>query len=187
MKKLIAFFMIFVLLFTAAACAGSASGSAASTTRGELAVLYDNARTRDLLAYFQANQSCTVKGTLLDAETDYEALPAETFIALLKDEAVAETLKAAGWTETEDWSEAQKKTNESMFGFIVLVAPNCTETAKKAEKLLTNWLVGDGSYERTITTMSGSCSCKRTETQVTVTSDAPELFKSGAFSDLVNP
>ena len=74
-----------------------------------------------------------------------------------------------------------------MFNFTVLQSPANTETAKKASKLLTDWLVGDGSYERTITTVSGSCSCKREQTTVTVTSDAPELMKDAHFAKLINP
>ena len=186
MKKLISFFIITILLFTAAACASN-SASAAQTTRGELTVAYDNDLTKDLLVYFQANQSVLANGVLLDAETDYEALASSASVALLKDEAIAEKLKALGWTETEDWTEAQKKANDEMFRFTVLVSPSATESGKKAAKLLTDWLVGDGSYEATISTMSGSCSCKRTETKVTITSDAPELCKDARFAALVNP
>ena len=186
MKKLIAFFLIFVMLFTAAACARNTSGST-QTLRGELSVAYDNALTGELLVYFQANQNCTVTGTLLDDETDYAAITEKSGVALLKDEAIVQKLKDAGWTETEDWTEKQKGTNESMFNFTVLQSPANTETAKKASKLLTDWLVGDGSYERTITTVSGSCSCKREQTTVTVTSDAPELMKDAHFAKLINP
>lgn len=186
MKKLIAFFLIFVMLFTAAACARNTSGST-QTLRGELSVAYDNALTGELLVYFQANQNCTVKGALLDAETDYETLFENASVALVKDEAVIAALEAAGWTETEYWTDAQKKTNDGMFGFTVLNSPKISETAKTASKLLTDWLVGDGTYECTITTTSGSCSCKRTETKVTIKSDAPELAKSEQFKTLVNP
>ena len=186
MKKLVSFFLIAVLLFTAAACASS-STAAQSTARGELSVAYDKPITKDLLVYFQANQSCTVNGTLLDEETDLVILHETASVALLKDEAIAEQLKALGWNETENWTDAQKKTNAEMFDFIVLTAPAVTESSKKASKLLTDWLVGDGAYEATITTMSGSCSCKRTQTKVTVTSDAPELVKDARFSELVNP
>lgn len=187
MKKLISFFIISVLLFAAVACAGSASNNAASSVRGELTVAYDNAITGELLPYFQANQACTAAGVLLDAQTDYAKLSETVAVALLKDEAIAEKLKAAGWIETEDWTEAQKKANEEMFGFIVLTPANQNATQKTASKLLMNWLVGDGSYERTITTVSGGCGCSRTETKVTVTSDAPELVKSEQFKALVNP
>ena len=186
MKKLIAFFLIAVLLFAAAACASS-SGSAAQTTRGEISVAYDNALTQDLLVYFQANQSVLANGVLLDAETDYDALSAKVSVALLKDEAIAEKLKTLGWTETEDWTEAQKKANAEMFRFIVLISPDIGASDMNAAKLLTNWLVGDGTYEATISTMSGSCSCKRTETKVTITSDAPERVKDARVSALVNP
>lgn len=185
MKKLISFLIVMTLLFTAAACASSSA--APQTTRGEISVAYDNALTKDLLVYFQANQSVRATGVLLDAETDYDALADNASVALLKDEAIAEQLKALGWIETENWTEAQKKANAEMFDFIVLVSPSVNESGKKAAKLLTDWLVGDGSYEATISTMSGSCSCKRTETKVTIASDAPELVKDARFAALVNP
>ncbi len=185
MKKLISFFLIAVLLFTAAACASSSA--APQTTRGEISVACDNALTKDLLVYFQANQSVRATGVLLDAETDYDALADTASVALLKDEATAEQLKALGWTEAENWTEAQKQANAELFDFIVLVSPSVNESGKKAAKILTDWLVGDGTYEATISTMSGSCSCKRTETKVTVTSDAPELAKDARFAALVNP
>ena len=181
MKKLITLLIALILLTAVAGCTGGQQQTVSH--RGELSVAYDRESTKELLAYFQANQDCIVTGVLLDAETDYEALPTKASVALLKDEAVAEQLRAAGWTETENWTDAQKKTNGDTFGFIVLTAPDRTDSAKKAEKLLTDWLVGDGAYEKTITTASGGCSCKRTQTTVTYTSDAPELFKSGQFSD----
>ena len=186
MKKLIAFFLVFVLLMIAAACAGNTSGNT-QTLRGELSVAYDNALTGELLVYFQANQGCSVQGVLLDAETDYEDLHETASVALVKDEAVIEALKEAGWIETEDWSDAQKKMNAGMFGFTVLSAPVITETAKTSSKLLTDWLVGDGTYDRTITTASGSCGCSKKQTNVTIKSDAPELAKSEQFKALVNP
>lgn len=185
MKKLISFLIIAVLLFTAAACARNTAS--VDTSRGSLSVVYDNALTKELLVYFQANQACPTEGILLDADTDYAALADKASAALIKDEAVADKLKECGWTEAGNWTESQIKTNADMFDFIVLTAPAVSETGKKSVKLLTDWLVGEGSYERTITTASGSCSCKRTETQVTFTSDAPELCKSEQFKALVNP
>lgn len=187
MKKLIAFFLISVLLFTAAACARGTNGNAQTTIRGELSVAYDNTLTGELLTYFGANQACTVKGVLVNAETDYAILYETASVALVKDDAVIEALKAAGWTDTENWTEAQKKTNDGMFGFTVLNSPKITETAKTASKLLTDWLVGEGTYDRTITTVSGSCGCSKKETHVTIKSDAPELVKDAKFRALVNP
>lgn len=181
MKKLTIFFLSLILLFTALACA---SGSTAATNRGTLTVAYDNALTGDLLGYFQANQNVIVTGTELTNETDFEALTAP--VALLKDAAVIEKLTALGWTEADTWTDAQKETNAGMFGFTVLVAPNLTDANRSALKLLTNWLVGEGSYERTISTMSGSCSCKRVETNVIMNSDAPMLYQSGMFDGLKN-
>ena len=132
MKKLISFFMIIVLLFTAAACA--AGGSAAPSTRGTLSVACDREITKELLVYFQANQSVLTTCVLLDANTDYDALADEASVALLKDETVAGQLKDKGWTETEDWTESQKKANAQMFDFIVLVSPSVNESGRKAAK-----------------------------------------------------
>lgn len=186
MKKLIAFLLISVLLFTAAACA-CGSQQQTVTHRGEITVYCDNALTTDLLIYFQANQDCLVTAEVLNAETDYEAFSTKTGAALLKDEAIAQKLLDAGWTETQDWTEAQKEKNTQMFGFTVLVSPKNSDTGRKTAKLLTDWLVGGGSFERTFTTVSGSCSCRREQTTVTVTSDAPELVKDAHFAKLVNP
>ena len=181
MKKLTIFFLSFILLLTVFACAG---GQSTVTNRGTLSVAYDNAKTADLLGYFQANQNVIVTGTLLNDETDYETLTAA--VALVKDIVVVEKLLAAGWTETDTWTESQKETNATMFNFTVLVKPDASAADKAALKYLTDWLVGDGSYDRTITTASGSCSCKREETTVIMKSDAPALFKSGTFSELAN-
>ena len=186
MKKLIAFFLISVLLFTAAACVRSNAQSTVST-RGEITVYYDNPLTAELLPYFQANQACIVTAELLDENTDYEAIAQKTGAALLKDEAVAEQLKAAGWTETQDWTEAQKQSNAAMFNYIVLVSPENGETADRAAKMLTDWLVGDGTYDWTVTTVSGGCGCSRKQTTVTIKSDAEELVKNEQFKALVNP
>ncbi len=184
MKKLISLFVIFILVLAVAGCGGAQQQH---QNRGELTVAVDHALTQDLLAYFQANQDCIVTCTLLDAKTDYAKLGDTASAALVKDEATAEKLRAAGWKDAEEWTPAQAETNTKMFNFTVLTAPKITESGKKAVKLLTDWLVGDGSYERTVTTVSGGCSCKRTQTVVTFTSDAPELFKSGRFSALTNP
>ena len=183
MKKLIIFFLASILLFTVLACA---SGQAAATNRGSLTAVYDRELTGELLAYFQANQNVVVTGKLLDSETDTETLSAGAAVVLTKDSTVTEKLLAAGWTETDTWTESQKEINADMFRFTVLVAPNASAADKSACKYLTDWLVGDGSYERTITTTAGGCSCKRVETTVNMKSDAPALFKSGTFAELAN-
>ena len=181
MKKLTALLFAFIILLAIVGCSGGQTGP---TNRGTLTVAYDNALTGELLNYFQANQNVAVTGILLDAETDVETLAAG--VALLKDEALAQKLLDAGWTETQNWTELQKQTNEEMFAYTVLVSPHTTESDKIAGKFLTDWLVGDGVYDRTITTVSGGCSCKRVETTVTMKSDAPALFKSGMFDGLAN-
>lgn len=186
MKKLIAFFMISVMLFTAIACVCGTQQT--ESHRGELTVVYDNELTKDLLAYFQSNQDCLVTASQLNEKTDYSAISAKSGIALIKDEAFAEKLKEAGWTETQDWSDAQKKANEAMFKFTVLTSPANGDEAKKSCKLLTDWLVGDGTYEKKITSVSGGCGCgcSRKETNVTFKSDAPELVNSEQFKKLVS-
>lgn len=183
MKKLISLMMAFVLMLAIVGCACN-STSSAQTARGELSVAYDKAGAGDLLAYFQANQGVVVTGVQLDEKTDYAKLSKTASVALIKDEAVAEKLKAAGWTETQDWTEAQKAANESTFNFTVLIAPDASDSSKTAAKILTGWLAGDATYDTKISTMSGGCSCQRTETTVTITSDAPELFKTDLFDDL---
>lgn len=184
MKKLISFFLILTLLFAAIACAARTQ---TVSHRGELNVVFDNTLTRDLLAYFQANQDCIVTGTLLDDETDYAAISSKSGTALVKDEAVIQKLKDAGWTETENWTEKQKSTNESMFNFTVLQSPTVTESSTRASKLLTDWLVGDGTYDHTYSVVSGGCGCSRKQVTVTTASDAPDLAKNDRFKALVNP
>ena len=181
MKKLIIVFLATILLFTALACA---SGSSTPENRGTLTVCYDRELTGELLAYFQANQNVIVTGTLLDSKTDYSALTSA--VALLKDTATAEKLLAAGWTEVQNWNEAQQQTNAELFAYTAYLSPKATDTDKSACRYLTDWLVGEGSYTRTITTASGGCSCKRVETTVTMKSDAPALYKSGLFDALNN-
>lgn len=183
MKKLISVFIAALMLLMIIGCA--CGQQTAVETRGDLSVLCDKEITKDLLAYFQANQNVIVTAVLLDSNTDYEKLTGS--VALLKDEATAEKLKAKGWTEAQNWTDAQKETNANMFDFIVLVAPSISESGKIAAKYLTDWLVGDGSYERKVVTMSGGCSCKKIETNVVMRSDAPALFQSGLFGELVNP
>jgi hypothetical protein len=186
MKKLIAFFLISVMLFTAAACACGAQQQTV-THRGEITVYCDNALTTDLLTYFQANQDCIVTGVLLNEKTDYKKLNETASVALVKDEAVIGKLLEAGWTETADFTDAQKEANAKMFNFTVLNAPSMTASGKESAKLLTDWLAGDGVYEKTLTSTSGcGCSCSKEEKVVKFKSDAPKLFESGQFQDLMD-
>lgn len=185
MKKLIIFSLSLILLFAVVGCA-CGNQQTGPENRGTLTVAFDREKTGELLNYFQANQNVIVTGSLLNAETDYAALSQTAVVAVLKDAAVAEALLAAGWVDAGNWTEAQKQTNADMFGFTVLLAPNISDGSKTAAKYLTDWLVGDGVYDRTISTVSGGCSCKRVETTVTMKSDAPALAKSGRFDDLKN-
>ena len=144
MKKLISVLIISVILLTAAACICSSSGSA-QTARGELAVVYDRELTKELLAYFQANQGCVVTFVLLDENTDYETLKSTVRVAVVKDQAVIEKLKEAGWSETAQWTEAQKTNNAKYFDFTVLEAlgENGATANEDAVKALTSWLGGE--------------------------------------------
>lgn len=184
MKKLILFALSTVLLFTLIACA--CGGSQTVTHRGELTVAYDVDLTRDLLSYFQANQDCIVTGVKLDEETDYENIGNTVTVALVKDEAVAEKLVAAGWTETENWTDAQKTTNAAKFGYIVLLSPKATSGEKETSKLLSDWIVGDGTYDATVTISSGcsGCNCSRKTETKTIRSDALKLYESDDFAAL---
>lgn len=183
MKKLVSFILISILLLAAAGCVCGTTQTV--THRGSLSVAYDDPLTKELLVYFQANQDCIVTGVLLDAETDYETLADKASVAVIKDGAFADRLRAAGWTDTESWSDEQKKANEEYFNFTVLNAPNPASGEKEAAKFLTDWLVGDGSYDKTLVVASGcGCSCSNSKKNVTIKSDAPDLAKSGKFQAL---
>lgn len=184
MKKLISVLIAFLLLFAIAACANRNS-SVDSGPRGTLSVVYDNELTGQLLGYFGANQKCVVTGVLLEKNTDLAAIT--DGVALLKDEAAIERLKAKGWTEAEYWTDAQKETNAGMFGFTVLNAPKSTDATKAAGAILSGWLIGDADWDATVRHTAGGCSCKAVEKTVPMKSDAPALAKSEAFRPLVNP
>lgn len=147
MKKLISICIVSILLFTLAGCSCGLSccGSKQNvpTAKGAISIAYDNAKTADLLAYYQANQGYVITGVLLSADTDYNAVGAT--VAVVKDAAYIEKLTAAGWTETAHWTEAQKAENDNLFGFTVLEAPNAA--AESAIKALLNWLGGSEAKE----------------------------------------
>jgi hypothetical protein len=153
------------MLFATVACSCGTSccggGQSVPQKKGDVVIAYDDPYVKKVLGFFQANQGYVIAYQELAAaegETpDYNQLAGKACIAVLKDEAIAEKLKAAGWIETPDWTDAQKKTNEGLFHFIVLTSPANTESGKKAAKYLTDWLVGDGTYDATVTTVSGGC------------------------------
>ena len=149
MKKLISILIVFMMLFITAGCSCGlsccGSGQKLPEKKGDVNLAYDDPSTATILAYFQANQGYVVNGTLLNAETDYEALSKTVFFAVVKDAAVIEKLTAAGWKETAHWTEAQKANNEKLFGYTVLEAPNALAT--DAIKALTGWLGGDANSE----------------------------------------
>ena len=183
MKKLMVLLLAALLVLAVIGCACGTQTE--RKARGELTVLFDREITGELLRYFQANQDCTVTPVLLNDETDYETITGTA--ALLKDEATAEKLKAKGWTETQDWTDAQKEQNAELFKFIVLIAPNLGDAAKTSAKILTDWVVGDSTYQNEVPVSSGGCSCKTKTELVTFKSDAPLLAKSEEFAELLNP
>ena len=60
-------------------------------------------------------------------------------------------------------------------------------TGEGVEKISVSVNCGGGVYEKTLTTASGcGCSCSKEEKVVKFKSDAPKLFESGQFQDLMN-
>ncbi len=148
MKKLISILVIAILLFATVGCSCGGSccggGKKLPEAKGDVSIVYDNALTEKLLAYYQANQGYVVSGKLLTAETDLADIGAR--IAVLKDDAVIAKLTAAGWKETAHWTEAQKAANDKQFGFTVLEAPDGAP-AESALKALVDWLGGKEAAE----------------------------------------
>lgn len=183
MKKLILFTLVSVLLFATIGCACGQTQTV--THRGELTIAYDRELTKELLGYFQANQDCIVTGILLSEQTNFETLADTASVALLKDETLANALRAEGWADTADWSDAQKTANEAYFNFIVLISPKATSGNKEASKLLTDWLAGDGVYEKQVlAAQSCSCSCSKQTKTVKIKSDVGVLAKEDKFQPL---
>ena len=153
MKKLISIIVISVLLLAAVGCSCGTSccGSKQNvpSAKGELAVAVDDTDTQKLLAYFQTNQGYVLSCVVLNADTDYESLSATARVAVVRDEAVIASLKAAGWTETAHWTEAQKTSNAALFNFTVMekLGENGTSVNTVAIQALTGWLGGGESSE----------------------------------------
>lgn len=149
MKKLISILMITVLLFATVACSGGTSccgsGQKIPAKKGDVSIAYDSETTKEVLAFFQANQGYVVTGTMLDEQTDYEKVKDFAKIAVVKDPSVVEKLTAAGWSETANWTAAQKANNDGMFAFTVLEAPG--SISGEAAKALTEWLGGGENSE----------------------------------------
>ena len=183
MKKLIVLFLAALLLFAAAACAQQQTE--VEKPRAEFTVVYDKEITKELLGYFMANQYCVVTGVQLTKDADLSAIT--DAVALLKDEAAIEQLKAMGWTEAEYWTDAQKEKNAEMFNMTVLNAPKITDPAKTGGAILSGWLVGEAEWDATYKHTAGGCSCKPVEKTVRMQSDAPLLVQSEEFEELTNP
>lgn len=149
MKKLISILIIFLMLMTTAGCSCGMSCCGTKqnvpAAKGNIALAYDDESVKTVLAYFQANRGYVVDGTLLTEETDFAALGDTVKIAVVKDDATAEKLKAAGWIDTGCWTEGQKANNEKLFGYSVLEAPSSVTT--DALMALTDWLGGNENSE----------------------------------------
>lgn len=149
MKKIIAIIVISVLSLAMIGCScascGCGGGQNVPSAKGEVSIAYDKAEIRDLLSYYQANQGYVVTFVPLEESTDFAKLSDSVRVAVVKDEAVIEQLKAAGWIETEQWTEAQKASNEKLFGLTVLELPNESGASlnKDAVAALTRWLSGE--------------------------------------------
>lgn len=153
MKKLISIILISVLLLATVGCSCGTSccGSKQNvpTAKGDVTIAVDDTETQKLLAYFQTNQGYVVSYVFLNADTDYESLSKTARIAVVRDDAVIASLKAAGWTETAHWTEAQKENNQKLFGFTVLemLGENGTSVNSAAIQALTGWLGGGENSE----------------------------------------
>lgn len=149
MKKLISILIVFLMLFLTAGCSCGMSccGTKQSVpaAKGNAAIAYDDENIKTILAYFQANRGYVVNGTLLTEETDLETLSDTAKIAVVKDEAVAEKLRANGWKDTANWTEAQWTNNEKLFNYAVLESPDALTS--EACKALTEWLGGGENSE----------------------------------------
>ena len=147
MKKLISILVIAVLLFSAVGCSCSSCGGSKNvpTAKGSVSIAYDKAEAKELLTYYQANQGYVVTFVLLDENTDYETLRNTVRVAVVKDPAVIEKLKEAGWSETAQWTEAQKTNNAKYFNLTVLEAlgENGATANEDAVKTLASWLGGE--------------------------------------------
>lgn len=144
MKRFISVIIASILLLATfgCTCTSCCGGQKVPTAKGSVSVAYDREKTKDLLSYYQANQGYVVTGTLLNEETDYATLANTAKVAVVKDAATVEKLTAAGWTETANWTEAQKAANDKLFGFSILEAPDSAESNKEAVTALAAWLSG---------------------------------------------
>ena len=149
MKKLISILIVSVLLFLTAGCSCGLSCCGSTQTvpqaKGGVTIAYDDASVKTVLGYYQANQGYVIEYKELKAaegETpDYNALAESACIAVVKDEAVASALRAAGWTDLAG--------GENPFGFVLLNAPddNAPDRNSDAVSALRTWLGGSEALE----------------------------------------
>lgn len=124
MKRVLSIFLSAILLLATVGCSCGLSCCAKSQVptppeNAAFTLAYDDASIPALLAYFQANTgyqpTCVnVTETMDETEADPAALAASACIAVLKDEANAAVLEAAGWTRV---------TSDNPFALILLESP----------------------------------------------------------------
>jgi hypothetical protein len=144
MKKLFSFILIGVMLFATVACSCGMSccggGQSVPQKKGDVVIAYDDPYVKKVLGFFQANQGYVIAYQELAAaegETpDYNQLAGKACIAVLKDEAIASALRAAGWTDLAG--------TENPFALIVLSAPDENKPTKNSDAVAAfkTWLGG---------------------------------------------
>jgi hypothetical protein len=153
MKKLISIILLSVLLLATVGCSCGTSCCGGKqnlpSAKAEVSVAVENEDVQKLLAYFQVNQGYVVKPVVLNADTDYATLYKSARIAVVRDDATVESLKAAGWTETAHWTDAQKASNASLFNLTVMesLSENGASVNTDAIRALTGWLGGGANSE----------------------------------------
>jgi len=144
MKKLISILLIGVMLFATVGCSCGlsccGSGQKVPEAKGGVTIAYDDPYVKKVLGFFQANQGYTIEYSELKAKegepADYNKLAGTACLAVVKDEAVAVALRAAGWTDLSD--------AENPFGFFVLSAPDANKPTRNSDAIAAfkTWLGG---------------------------------------------
>ena len=145
MKKFVSILAIAVLLLATVGCSCGLSCCGSSQVpkgpeNAAFTLAFDDADTKALLAYFQANTGyqpsfADVPAAAEGEVADPAANAATACVAVLKDEANAAALEEAGWTRV---------TLDNAFGLIVLEAPANSAAARNADAVsaLKVWLGG---------------------------------------------
>ncbi|MBQ4423655.1 MAG: hypothetical protein II872_04985 [Clostridia bacterium] len=145
MKKLISIVIIGILLFATAGCSCGlsccGSGQKVPEAKGGVSIAYDDPYVKKVLGYFQANQGYVITFSELrpaeGEQADYNALAGKACIAVVKDEAIAEALRAAGWADVSG--------TENPLGLVVLSAPDGNEPDRNGDAVsaFKTWLGGE--------------------------------------------